>query len=347
MIAARLKHAASAAGARLDAIVDGWRPDTVARVAINRRPVRSPWGGGNQWLDQIVRSLRMHGYSVRFELDPSVDCILLVDPRSGPSVTFDVPAVASFKSRHPHAVCIQRVNENDRHRKSDFRDALQAAGNSVADHTVFVSAWLRDYASWFDRDRPHSVILNGADPAVFHPVGRAARAPDGPLRIVTHHWSDNWNKGFAVYAEIDELISRGALDSTELWVIGRWPADIRWRSARTFPSMRGPELARHLRQCHVYVTASVWESGPMHFVEGIQCGLPVLYHTDGGGIVEVAKRFGVGFNRDVRAAISEIRERYPAFYQEALMAPPGGDRMCLEYRSLIQRMIACRQRGNG
>ena len=48
----------------------------------------------------------------------------------------------------------------------------------------------------------------------------------------------------------------------------------------------------------------------MHHVEGAQCGLPVLYHEDGGGIVETARRYGIGFRDDVAEAIGELHGRY-------------------------------------
>ena len=149
--------------------------------------------------------------------------------------------------------------------------------------------------------------------------------------------------GFAVYTEIDRLISKGELPNVELWVIGRWPREIRWRSARTFPPMGGAALGRLLRRCHLYVTASQWESGQMHFIEGIQCGLPVLHQADGRGIVEVAQRFGMCFRGDVRHAILKMRTQYPRWRQAVLADPPSGDRMYLEYRTLIQQLIVDRQ----
>ena len=188
--------------------------------------------------------------------------------------------------------------------------------------------------------RPHSVIINGADSAVFHPIGSAAFEPNGPLRLVTHHWSDNWLKGFKVYAEVDRLIAEGLLPDVELWVIGRWPQEIQWRAARTFPPANGEALARLLRQCHAYLTASLWEPGGMHFIEGIQCGLPVAYHEDGGGIVEVASRYGIGFRDDPAAAIAALRERYASLRMAALTDPPSGDEMGLRYRKLVQRVLA-------
>lgn len=314
----------------------------VATVAINRRPVHSPWGGGNQWLEQMERSLRFNGYDVRYDLNQRVDCIVVADPRVGPTASFDIHAIADYKTRHPGVPCIQRVNDNDKHRGTSDRDPFQAAGARVADHVVFVSEWLRDYEAerWFDATRSHSVILNGANPRFFHPIGGATYRPGETFRIVTHHWSKDWNKGFAVYQELDRLIASGELTKIELWIIGRWPDEIAWKSARTFPPARPADIARLLRQCHVYLTASRWESGGMHFIEGAQCGLPIIYQTTGGGIVEMANRFGVPFTEDVKAAVETMRARYDALREAVLVGAPSGDRMCLEYRRLIEQLVA-------
>src|SRR5262249_61299347 len=55
----------------------------VASVAVNMRPTESAWGGGNQWLAQIVRYLAARGYAGRFDLAGPVDGIVMVDPAGG------------------------------------------------------------------------------------------------------------------------------------------------------------------------------------------------------------------------------------------------------------------------
>ncbi len=301
------------------------------------RTVEHAWGGGNQWLDQTARDLRGNGYDVRFDLRGDPACVVLVDPRVGGTVGFGADEIA-----RKGAPCLHRINECDLRKGTDEIDALLAEANRVADHTVFISAWLRDYHAerWFDLARPHSVILNGADPRIFNADGSAELEPGRTMRIVTHHWSDNPMKGFDVYEEVDRLIVAGELPDTELWVIGRWPQMIEWQAARTFPPATGRELADLLRQCHVYLTASRWEPGGMHHVEGAQCGLPVLYHEDGGGIVELASRYGIGFRDDVAAAIAEMRDRYPELRARALENAPNGDEMAAEYRGLIAQLSA-------
>lgn len=314
----------------------------VARVAINMRLTASPWGGGNQWVRQMVGHLRARGYVVVFDVAEDVDAIVLVDPRVGGLVTFGPREIRAYRSRHPEVVCLHRVNECDARKGTSGMDDLLAEANRVADFTVFVSGWLLEHHAgrWFDRVRPHRVIPNGADPATFHPVGGEVFAPASTFRLVTHHWSDNWMKGFDVYQEVDRLIAEGQLPGTELWVIGRWPAGVRWRAAATFDPMPPAELGALLRRCHAYLTASRWDPGPMHAVEGAQCGLPLIYHEDGGGIVELGRRYGVGFRDDIRSAIAETRDRYAELRAAVLQGAPSGDLMCVEYHRLLQGLLA-------
>jgi glycosyltransferase involved in cell wall biosynthesis len=294
---------------------------------------------------QVARFLGARGYAVAFDLRREVDAIILVDPRVGGLVEFGPDEIGAYKRRRPGVFCLHRVNENDQRKGTTHVDGLLAGANRVADHTVFISGWLRDYHAerWFDRARPHSVITNGADAAIYHPIGGAVMAAAAPMRLVTHHWSDNWNKGFAVYQEIDRLIAEGLLKDVTLTIVGRWPKEIRWRTATTVGPRRGARLAALLRSAHVYVTASAWEPGGMHFIEAAQCGLPVLYHADGGGIVEVARRFGIAFREDVGSAIEQVRQEYPTLRQAVLQDAPSGDAMSLAYAALVQRGIV-RQR---
>ena len=318
------------------------------RIAINMRPINRVWGGGNQWALQFLRALRQTGSPVSFSLRASAEVIviascadttLLRDPNVTKTITFGVEAIEHYRARHPDVVCLHRVNECDQRKGTRHIDALLARANASADYTVFVSEWLRDYhaARWFDTAKPHTVIQNGADERIFSSRGSVDWKPGTPLRLVTHHWSTNWHKGFRVYQELDRLIADGRLPDTELWVIGRWPAEIRWRSARTFRPQQGHRLAPLLRQGHGYVTASQWEPGCMHIVDGAQCGSPLLYHEDGGGIVEVARAFGVEFRDDLVGAVELMRQRYRELRSSVLNAAPSGRMMCQAYLDVIDK----------
>ena len=319
-----------------------FRKQTVATVALNLRPRRGPYGGANQWAAQMSTALRRSGYRVVYRLDERVDLVMGTHLGVSGRPSFSWEEVALAKARSPRLRVIQRINDNDVRKGTSEMDSILSSANKIADHTVFVSAWLRDHhaAGWFDLRRPHSVIEPGADPAVFHPIGNRAWRDGEPFRFVTHHWSDNMAKGFDVYAAMDEAIASGVVEDFELWVIGRWPAQIRWRAARTFSPASGRELAGFLRGAHAYVSASRFEPGAMHPVEGIQCGLPLLYHADSGGTVGVGEKFGLCLADDVASSMNAMRDAYAQLRQRVLRDPPSGDRMCLEYRRLIQRELA-------
>ena len=78
----------------------------------------------------------------------------------------------------------------------------------------------------------------------------------------------------------------------------------------------------------------------MHHVEGAQCGLPLVYHEDGGGVVEAGRRYGVGFRENVAAALMEARDRYAELHAQVLARIPSGDRMVLSYAEILQRLLA-------
>jgi glycosyltransferase involved in cell wall biosynthesis len=313
-----------------------------ATVALNLRPRRGSWGGANQWASQLARFLDFTGWRVRFDLRRPVDAVIMTHTGMTAHTSFGWEEVGELKARHPRVRCIHRINDNDIRKSSDGMDALLEQSNKVADHTVFVSAWLRDHhaAGWFDPRLPHSVISPGADPSVFHPIGQIPWTEGAPFRFVTHHWSDNMAKGFDVYEAIDTAIAEGRLPDVELWIVGRWPAGIRWRAARTFAPVSGRELASLLRQCHGYVSASRFEPGAMHPVEGIQCGLPLLYHRDTGGTVETGRRYGVVIGDDIAASVGEMRRRYAELREAVLLDPPSGDLMALSYRRLLQSILS-------
>ena len=321
-----------------------FRDKRVATVAFNLRPRSGPYGGGNQWADQLSTYLHRCGYRIVYHLDDSVDLVMGTHAGLGGTLRFSYEEVLEAKKRNPRLRCIQRINDNDLRKGTGGMDAQLAAANRAADHTVFVSDWLRDYHStkWFESSKPHSVILNGADPAVFHPFGNNPWDGKNSFRVVTHHWSDNPSKGFDVYGQIDEAIEAGSLPGVELRIVGRWPREIHWKSAHTYAACARRRLAERLRECHVAVTASRHEPGAMHPVEALQCGLPLLYTSDSGGTVELGGRFGVLIGHDLVSSVREIQKRYSELRARVLREAPGGDTMCAAYRRLIQSILAGR-----
>jgi glycosyltransferase involved in cell wall biosynthesis len=315
--------------------------DKIKRIAINMRPISHQWGGGNQWASQITSFLKKNEFEICYKLKPPLDCIIMADPRPEGRVTFGIKDIEKYKSKYPGTPCLHRVNECDLRKGTGHVDSILEKANSIADFTVFISKWLLEYhaGKWFDTRRPHMVIYNGADPDTFNPAGSLEFQAGESFRIVTHHWSDNWMKGFKAYQQLDDLIADGALPSTELWVIGRWPKELKWKKAITHKPTYGRPLAGLLKRCHAYITASLWEPCGMHHVEGAQCGLPVMYHEDGGGIVEAARNYGVSFRDDPKTAVETLRKNYKTYREKVLVNMPSGKLMCNEYMKALEDLI--------
>jgi glycosyltransferase involved in cell wall biosynthesis len=267
------------------------------------RPARGPWGGSSPFVVQLKHYLKMRGYDVCFDLRKKVDVIVLIDPRDDLQFkSFGMDEIRAYKKVNPKVKVLHRVNECDQRKDTDFMDKLLQDASEIVDHTVFIARWLLEYHS--------------------------------------ERWF-NKGKSHSVYEKIDHAIANGTLDDVELWVAGRWPATIKWKSAKLIAPTQGRKLAKILRSCHAYVTASKWEPCGMHHVEGAQCGLPLLYHKDGGGIVEAGERYGLGFDDDnYISAIKNLRDEYQKFRDLVLNNSPCGDRMVMEYTNRIQALIA-------
>ena len=312
-------------------------------VSFNMASRRGPYGGGNQWLKLTRSYFDEFGYKTSTRLTRFTDCVLATHAGFGyNSLSYTFEHIGYIKIRNPNLKVIQRINDNDIRKSTTNVDLFLSRSNSFADHTVFVSDWLLDYHSsvWFDKSKPHSVIRNAADSAIFNPYGSIVWDRASPLRLVTHHWSNNLNKGFEFYSKIDTLIASGVLSNVELWIIGNYPSSFTWRAAKLFPPCTGLKLAHLIKQCHVHVTASLYEPGAMHPIEALQCGLPIIYTSNTGGTVEVASNYGVlADTTDPQAAINYVMDNYLLLRKKAISNGSSGLYMAHCYHQLAQNLL--------
>lgn len=319
-------------------------PSTI-KLFINLKPVNTSWGGGNQFVKQLEKYMCSRGHSITYQLESDISSILMIDPRKAPHSQFSLEEIAEFKQSYTHIPCVHRINECDLRKKTNYMDELLKEANQIADYTVFISQWLKDYfvERWFNPSKPNQVILNGADDRIFYPSKKNLYSTARPLRLVTHHWSDNWMKGFKVYQKIDEMISTGELQNFTLTIIGRWPKEIQWSSAQTHSPVVGKKLAALLRQNHAYITGTLWEPCGMHHIEGAQCGLPLIYHEDGGGVVEYGKNYGMGFRNNIKEVLEKARKQYFSLRDKVLDSMPSGIQMCQKYETIFLTLNNDRQ----
>ncbi len=310
------------------------------KIAFNRMPRRSPWGGGAHFATTFADYLVKVGHQVVHRLEDGIDSIVMLDPRPEEG-GFSANDILEYKRyRNPRVKVLHRVNDTDIARGTDFLDKINISANlHFANATVFISRWVADYYAakgMTGGGQEMSVITNGCDTSFFHP--KTERDLHAPLRLVTHHWSNNPMKGLDLYERIDELIDVGA--PLEFTYVGRYPAGYIPKHTKIVAPLYGHALGDELRKHDVYVTAARWEACGSHHVEGAACGLPVVYHKDGGGVVEMCRRYGEGIGdvSEFKEALTKIKNYYRSYASSAESADLSSDTMCKKYLEVIARM---------
>ena len=308
------------------------------KIMFNRKVVEGPWGGGNLFVKEMSNYLIQKNHEVCFDFEEGIDIIFMVDPRPiDRSEGYSIDDIIDYGSNHPDTEIIHRINECDQRKGTSFMDSLLLESNTIADHTVFISEWLADYFMALGFDREYDVVYNGCNLSHFFPSEESRLSEDSPIRLVTHHWSDNWMKGFDLYNALDNL----GRDDIEFTYVGRYNSDYHPKNTRIVSPLHGEQLGAELRKHHVYVTASRFEPCGMHHIEGSASGLPVLYHRDGGGINELCKNHGIEFYDmdSFLVGLDEIVSNYDNYVQNIDYTYLSSDRMCKDYFEPLKDMM--------
>ncbi|WP_119065822.1 glycosyltransferase [Aggregatilinea lenta] len=315
-------------------------------IGMNLQP--GPWGGGNQFGHALVDHLRALGHTVVFDLNAAdLDIILLTEPRATLKISAynDQDILHYLHKVNADVVVVHRINECDERKGTTGVNARLIEANRCADHTVFVSSWLRDlFLAQGIGSRATSVILNGSDRAIFNADGYRPWEGSGPLRLVTHHWGANWLKGFDIYQRLDEMLGTDAVrERFAFTYIGNLPDGFTFHNTTYLPPKHGPELAAALRDNHVYLTASQNEPGGNHQNEGACCGLPLIYR-ESGCMPEYCAGFGISYTAETfEEALDEMAATYATWAVRMPDYPRTADRTAAGYAALFDDLLARRE----
>ncbi|MBN2301287.1 MAG: glycosyltransferase [Lentisphaerae bacterium] len=320
------------------------------KISIGMKLRSGPWGGSNQFGVALAEYLEQRGHIVSFDLkSPDLDIIVLTDPRSGgASATYQQHDIMRYLIKtNWRALVVHRVNECDERKGTTGVNAQLMAANNCADHTVFISHWLRDLflKHGLDVADTSSVVLNGADQRIFHANGYQRWNHREKLRLVTHHWGGGWLKGFDIYQQLDHMLQAPTWkDRIDFTYIGNVPDGFSFRNTTYLEPQHGDVLADSLRNHHVYLTASQYEPAGMHHVEGALCGLPLLYR-ESGALPDYGDGFGVSFTMEnFEQQLHTMLETYDDWVERMPVYRNTAERMCAEYYQLFLRLGEQRKR---
>ena len=315
------------------------------KISIGTKIRKGPWGGGNLFAINLKNYLERNGHKVLNDLsEDDIDIILLTEPRktSESSSFTHVDVLKYVTCVNNNSLVIHRINECDERKGTNFVNKFLIEANQVSDATIFVSTWLKNlfFRQQINQDNCH-VILSGANKDIFNNKNFIPWDGINKLNIVTHHWGANWNKGFDIYSELDQLLSDTKYsERISFTYIGNVPKGFKFKNTRQVNPLEGNDLANEIKKSNLYLTASLNEPSGNHHIEAAQCGLPLLY-IDSGGIPEYCEGFGISFNKsNFESKLNEMIEDYKIYVNNIGEYSLNSEKMSKNYENLFNDMLS-------
>jgi hypothetical protein len=302
------------------------------RVCLGLKPTKDlSAGGGVKFAIDMEKYLTSKNVKVEYFLDYDnpPDVLLMFDYK---------------KYKDPRLDKFVDVNDVKRLKYNNFKTKVIHRVNDTG--VVYVSDFTKNHFEEHVNNKNHKVILNGVDKEIFgnkqsnkNNYNILTYELDSNIKLVTHHFSTNKMKGWDIYQKIDSLV--GLTTDIEFTVIGNIPSDVQLKNTRVVEPKQGKELAEEIRKHNVYVTASRYEACGMHYLEGVSCGLPLLYHEDGGG-VEHMKEYGKSYF-DMDSFIAQLyilKCDYYSYYKNIeLNFDLYSDKQCEKYYNYMLELV--------
>jgi len=315
------------------------------KISIGTQTKEGPWGGGNLFAINLKEYLVKKGHQVINDLSSDdIDLILLTEPRktseSSSYTHYDIMNYKKYVKKD--TLVVHRLNECDERKNTKFvNEYLKYANQSVANYSVYVSAWLENiYFNLGLKSENRKVIYAGANLEIFNNHDGINWDGKSKLKIVTHHWGANWNKGFDIYSRLDNLLGEKEFkEKYEFTYIGNLPKKFSFNNSNYVKPLAGKELANELKKNHAYLTASKNEPSGNHHIEGAQCGLPIIFFNS-GGTIEYCKDFGLSFELDnFETQLDKFRNNYSNYAEKIQLYPHSSEKMCEEFEALFLYMF--------
>ena len=311
------------------------------KIFFSYKPIQTSYGGGNQFVLNMIQYLQSRGYNITFKLEPNIDLLFIIDPRKNPPTKqYGLNDFIQYKKIYPNVKIIHRVNECDIKREKSINiEPLLIKTMQIADHVVFVSKWLQNYfINKYKLNINSSAILNGCNDKYFFP-SKNEKLKNNKIRLVTHHWSNNFLKGFHIYNALDQLLE--TRKDIEFTYIGNYNKNYKPKNIKLLPPTNGKKLGMLINQHDIYLTATQNEPGAMHYLEGLSCGLPVLYCKNGGGVQEICCMAGEEYY-DIKTLLDKIdivKNNYDNYVNKIDYKYLSSNRCCEEYYKIIKKML--------
>lgn len=259
---------------------------TFADISIFHEFDPPPSGGGHQFLRAFINQAKLLGFRVENNMISRTTRACLFN-------SFNFREQRLLRMKRDSVLYVHRVDgpvDVYRGRDNGIDRHIHSVNHRIADKTIFQSKYsLEKHLELGMKFREPVVIMNAADPQIFHPHGRVSFSLDRKIRLIASSWSDNVNKGVLVYKWLDEN-----LDWTrfEMIFVGRSP--VMFKNIHMIPPVDSFRMAELFRDHDIYLTASRDDPCSNSLIEALTCGLPSVY-LQSGGHPEIVGQAGAGF----------------------------------------------------
>jgi glycosyltransferase involved in cell wall biosynthesis len=287
-----------------------------ADIAIFHELLPPPDGGGNQFIRALARCFEKRGFRVVFNRIPVGTRAVFFN-----SFNFHAKELDCWhRLLGRHLPFVHRIDGPIQVYRGfdDGADAQVWSCNArFATHSVLQSQYSLDKHVELGVNLVKPVIVtNASDPELFYPpVSRRPLKGRKAVMIATS-WSNNPNKGLAVYQWLDEHLD---FERIEFRFAGRIQGD--FKNIRLLGALESGALAEQLRTADIYLTASRLDPCSNSLIEALSCGLPAIYLRSGGH-PEIVGQAGLGFDNpeEIPGLVDCMLQHY-ASYQMAIQRP--------------------------
>lgn len=286
-----------------------------------------PTGGGHQFLRAFWKQAEARGLKVENNTISHTTRACLLN-------SFNFQERRLRWLRRNSVLYVHRVDgpiDVYRGREDGVDKGIFAVNREFADKTIFQSRYsLEKHLELGMEFKNPMVIMNAADPDIFHSRGRVVFSRSRKTRLIASSWSDNLNKGAADYQWLDEHLD---WERYEMTFVGRSP--VMFKNIRTLPAVDSYRMAQLFREHDIYITASRNDPCSNSLIEALTCGLPAVY-LQSGGHPEIVKQAGAGF--EAAEQIPELLKDVVTHYEDyqAYISVPSIKEVSEEYLKVLE-----------
>lgn len=279
---------------------------TSADVSIFHDFEPPPTGGGHQFLRAFWKQVEAKGLRVENNTISRTTRACLFN-----SFNFRENRLARLKRNS--VLYVHRVDgpiDVYRGREDGVDKTIHAMNLRFAEKTIFQSQYsLQKHLELGMEFKNPVVIMNAADPEIFHPRERIEFSQNRKTRLIASSWSDNFNKGTVVYQWLDEHLD---WERFEMTFVGRSP--VAFKNIRMMEPVDSFRMAELFRGHDIYLTASRNDPCSNSLIEALTCGMPAVY-LKSGGHPEIVGDAGAGFDsaEEMPGLLEQITSAYEAF----------------------------------